>query len=135
MTNETSETTDGAGVAGSAAQNVRDIIERTFMAGMGAAALTKDRLQDLVADLVRLGQINAEEGRDMVDRLLARARDDARSVLKRVDLSSPGAQREQAHAMQQQIEDQELRLRQLEHRVQLLEAVVDRQAADTSALG
>jgi polyhydroxyalkanoate synthesis regulator phasin len=85
--------------------------------------------------LVRLGQINAEEGRDMVDRLLARARDDARSVLKRVDLSSPGAQREQAHAMQQQIEDQELRLRQLEHRVQLLEAVVDRQAADTSAQG
>jgi polyhydroxyalkanoate synthesis regulator phasin len=126
MTDDTSERAENAAGSGRTAQSVRDVIERTFLAGMGAAALTKDRVQDLIEDLVRLGQINAEEGRDMVERLLSRTREDARSVLKRVDLPTPGAGREQLQALQQQLEDQELRIRQLEHRIQLLEEQADR---------
>jgi polyhydroxyalkanoate synthesis regulator phasin len=126
MTDEPNEKAENAAGSGRTAQSVRDVVERTFLAGMGAAALTKDRVQDLIEDLVHLGQINADEGRDMVDRLLSRTREDARSVLKRVDLSSPGAGREQVQALQQQLEDQEMRIRQLEHRVQLLEEHADR---------
>ena len=70
MTDETSEKSESTAGGSRAAQSVRDVVERTFLAGMGAAALTKDRVQDLIEDLVHLGQINAEEGRDMVDRLL-----------------------------------------------------------------
>ena len=135
MSDETSEKSENAAGGGRAVQNVRDVVERTFMAGMGAAALTKDRLQDLIEELVRLGQINADEGRDMVERLLSRTREDARSMLKRVDISSPGANREQAQVMQQKLEDQELRLRQLEHRIQLLEDLVDRQPAENGPQG
>jgi polyhydroxyalkanoate synthesis regulator phasin len=135
MTDETSEKSESPASGSRTAQSVRDVVERTFLAGMGAAALTKDRVQDLVEDLVHLGQINAEEGRDMVDRLLSRTREDARSVLKRVDLGSPGANREQVHTLQQQVEDQELRIRQLEHRIQLLEDLTDRGAAASSDQG
>ena len=126
MTDESGDRTENQQRTSTTAQNVRDMVERTFLAGMGAAALTKDRLQDLVEDLVRLGQLNAEEGREMVDRLLARTREDARAVMKRVDVAAPSANREQVSQLQQQIEDQELRLRQLEHRVQLLESAADR---------
>jgi len=126
MTDESGDRTENQQRTSTTAQNVRDMVERTFLAGMGAAALTKDRLQDLVEDLVRLGQLNAEEGREMVDRLLARTREDARAVMKRVEVAAPSANREQISQLQQQVEDQELRLRQLEHRVQLLESAADR---------
>jgi polyhydroxyalkanoate synthesis regulator phasin len=135
MTDETSEKSESPAGGSRTAQSVRDVVERTFLAGMGAAALTKDRVQDLIEDLVHLGQINAEEGRDMVDRLLTRTREDARTVLKRVDLSSPSANREQVHALQQQLEDQELRIRQLEHRILLLEGLADGQAVAGSDQG
>jgi polyhydroxyalkanoate synthesis regulator phasin len=135
MTDESSEKSENAAGGGRTAQNVREVLERTFMAGMGAAALTKDRLQELIEDLVRLGQLNAEEGRDMLERLLSRTREDARSMLKRVDISSPSANREQAQMMQQQLEDHELRLRQLEHRVQLLEGLADGQPAESPPQG
>jgi polyhydroxyalkanoate synthesis regulator phasin len=132
MTDETSEKIEDEARAGSNVHGLRDIIERTFMAGMGAAALTKDRVTDLIEELVRLGQINADEGRDVVEKLVTRTRDDARAMLKRVDLSSPSAYREQLLVVQQQLDDQELRLRQLEHRIQLLEGAADTQAKTAS---
>jgi polyhydroxyalkanoate synthesis regulator phasin len=109
----------------SAAQAVRDLIERTFLAGMGVAVLTKDRVEDLADELVRLGGLNADEGREMVERLVARSREQARSVLRRADTVSLETYRDLASGLQAKVEDQELRLRQLEHRIQLLESAAD----------
>ena len=33
-------------------QGIRDLIERTFLIGVGAAAFTKDRVQELVEEFV-----------------------------------------------------------------------------------
>ncbi len=113
---------------GSAAQSIRELIERTFLAGMGVAALTKDRVEDLADELVRVGQLNAEEGRELVDRLVSRSREQARAVMRRPDAGTQTVYHDLASGLQAQLEDQELRLRQLEHRVQLLEAAADRPA-------
>ena len=106
-------------------QGIKDLIERTFLAGMGAAALTKDRIQDLVEELVSRGRINAEEGRDVVERLVARSRDEARTVLKKADSSLRGAYRELGLGSRRDVEEMALRLEQLEHRVKLLEESAD----------
>ena len=110
---------------GTTAQSVRDLVERTFLAGMGAAALTKDRVQELVEDFIRRGQLSSEEGRDVVDRLVARSREEARTVLKKADSSLHGTYRDLGLTTKAELEDMEFRLRQLEHRVQLLEAAAD----------
>jgi polyhydroxyalkanoate synthesis regulator phasin len=120
------EDKSGSATRGNATQSVRELIERTFLAGMGVAALTKDRVEDFADDLVRLGQLNAEEGRELVERLVSRSREQARAVLRRTDGATQNAYRDLASTLQTQLEDQELRLRQLEHRVQLLEAAADR---------
>lgn len=133
MTDESDAKTENATKANGTAQNLRDVIERTFMAGMGAAAITKDRLQDLIEELVRVGQLNAEEGREMVDRLISRTRDDARSMLKKVEIAAPSAYREQLSALQAQLADQELRISQLMHRVQLLENAADHASREERA--
>ena len=111
---------DNAGV-----QGLKDLVERTFLAGMGAAALTKDRVQDLVEELVSKGQMNAQEGREVVDRLLERSREEARSALKKADSSLHSAYRELGLGSRQELEDLGLRLEQLEHRVRLLEEQAD----------
>jgi len=110
-------------------QGLKDIIERTFLVGMGAAAVTKERIQELVEELVNKGQMNADEGRDVVDRLVARSREEARSVLKKADASLHSAYRELGLGSKQELEDVALRVEQLEHRVRLLEDRADAGAA------
>lgn len=106
-------------------QGIRDMIERTFLAGMGAAALTKDRIQELVEELVNRGQMNTAEGREIVDRLVARSREEARHVLRRADSSLHGAYRELGLGSRREVEELTLRVQQLEHRIQLLESQAD----------
>ncbi len=104
---------------------LRDVIERTLLVGLGAAALTKDRAQKVVDDFVRRGQLSAEEGRDMVESLASRSRDEARSVLKSADSSVQTVFRELGIASRREVEDVDFRLRQIEHRLTLLERESD----------
>jgi polyhydroxyalkanoate synthesis regulator phasin len=102
-------------------QSIRDLIERTFLVGVGAAAFTKDRVQELMEEFVRRGELSTEEGRDMVDRLVSRSREEARSAMKRADSSVQGTLRDLGLATRRELEDLEMRVRQLEHRLTLLE--------------
>ena len=102
-------------------QSIRDLIERTFLIGVGAAAFTKDRVQELVEEFVRRGELSGEEGREMVDRLVARSRDEAKSAVRRADSSLQGALRDFGITTRRDLEDLETRVRQLEHRIVLLE--------------
>lgn len=113
------------GRTSSGGQSVRDLIERVFLLGLGAAALSKDRLQEVVEELVRRGQISSDEGREMVDSLVTRSREEARSAAKKADSSLQGAYREMGLVTKREVEDLDFRLRQLEHRIQLLEAQAD----------
>lgn len=105
-----------------AGQSARDLIERVFLLGVGAAALTKDRVQEVVEDLVHRGHLTRDESRDMVEKVMARSKKEARSAIKRADSSLQGTL---GLVGKRELEDLDLRLRQLEHRVQLLEAAAD----------
>ncbi len=122
---EEAENKNGTETKGITGQAIRDLIERTFLAGMGAAALTKDRVHELVEDLVRRGQLSSDEGRDVIDRLVARSREEARTVIQRADSSLQGAYRDLGISTKRELEDLDFRIRQLEMRVQLLEAAAD----------
>lgn len=117
-TNESSSSSGGSG-------SIRDVIERAFLAGIGAAALTKDHIQELVDDLVRKGQITTEEGREVADRLLKRSREEAKGALKKADSSLQGVFRDMGLVARSEWEDLDFRLRQLEMRVELLEKAAD----------
>jgi polyhydroxyalkanoate synthesis regulator phasin len=119
------DTKNGASSRAAGVQGLKDLIERTFLAGMGAAAVTKDRIQELVEELVGKGQINAEEGREVVERLVERSREEARSVLKKADSSLHSAYRNLGLGSKQEQEELALRVEQLEHRVRLLEERAD----------
>ncbi|GAB4251344.1 MAG: hypothetical protein Kow00129_12200 [Thermoleophilia bacterium] len=118
----------GAGEATDTAMKgsgVREIINRTLLLGVGAAALTAERVQNVVDEFVRRGQLTAEEGREMVDDLTKRSREEARSTAGRLENSLQSTYRELGLAGRRELEDLDFRLRQLEHRVGLLEQAQD----------
>jgi polyhydroxyalkanoate synthesis regulator phasin len=129
---ETSEH-DPGGEQQSAVSSVRDLIERTFLVGVGAAVLTKDRVQGLVEEFVHRGQLSGEEGREMVDRLVWRSKTEAQSALKKADSQLHGAYRDMGLATRRELEDVDFRLRQLEHRIRLLEGAADEAVSESSA--
>lgn len=102
-----------------------DIIERTLLLGIGAAAITKDRVQAVVDDFVRRGQLSREEGREVVDNIAERSRDEARSARRRIDSTLQSTYREMGISTRKELEDLDFRLRQIEHRLGLLERQVD----------
>jgi polyhydroxyalkanoate synthesis regulator phasin len=112
-------------------QSIRDLIERTFLVGVGAAAFTKDRVQELVGEFVRRGELSSDEGRDMVDRIVARSREEARSAVKKADTSLKGALHDLGLATRRELEDLEMRLRLVEHRLALLEGSPEGDASGT----
>jgi len=102
-------------------QSIRDLIERTFLIGVGAAAFTKDRVQELVEEFVRRGELSSDEGRDLVERLVTRSRDEARSAMKKADSSVQNALRDLGFTGRRDLEELEIRLRRVEHRLAMLE--------------
>jgi len=123
--NDTS--TDGAdpGGARSAVSSIREIIERTLLVGLGAASLTIDRLQAVADEFVKRGQLSTEEGRQLVENLAARSKDEAKSALRTAESGLQSAYHELGLSTKREFEDMDFRMRQLEHRIALLEHTAD----------
>lgn len=129
---ETSADDLGAEQPQSGGLGIRDLIERTFLVGVGAAALTKERVQGLVEEFVHRGQLTGDEGRELVEQLVARSKTQAQSAFKKADSQLHGAYRDMGLATRRELEDVDFRVRQLEHRIRLLEGAVDETAAQES---
>ena len=104
---------------------LRDVIEKTLLVGLGAAALTKDRVQKVADEFIRRGQLSADDGRELVEDLASRSREEARSALRSADSSVQSVLREIGVASRRDLEDLEFRVKQVEHRLGLLEREAD----------
>lgn len=103
---------------------VREGIEQAVLLSIGAAALTRERAEAAVAELVRKGQVGGEEGAIVVDRLMARVRGEGAigaGLMGRIEGGVQGVLREFGVVTRGELEDVLLRLMELEHRISLLE--------------
>ena len=101
--------------------SVRDFLEKTLLAGLGAVVLTKERADDLVDELTKRGQMTGEQAREVVDELTHRWRGDAIRFSERAGSTVSGLSRELGLVTRREWEELELRLAQVEHRLRLLE--------------
>jgi polyhydroxyalkanoate synthesis regulator phasin len=98
-----------------------ELLEETFYAGVGAVALTKDRMDELVDELTKRGRLSRAEARQVVDEVTGRWRGDAGRFGERTSAGLTGVMRELGLVTRREWEELELRLSQLEHRLRLLE--------------
>jgi polyhydroxyalkanoate synthesis regulator phasin len=107
--------------ADNAGKSLRDYAEETFLAGVGAVVLTKERVDELVDELSSKGRLTREDARELVDEMVGRWRGDAVRIGERASSTLGGVFREVGLVTRREYEELELRLAQLEHRLRLVE--------------
>jgi polyhydroxyalkanoate synthesis regulator phasin len=100
--------------------SIREMVERLLLAGVGAAALTKERAEELAEDISHRGQLTREEAKDAIDDALHRWRGDAVRMSERASTSITTVIRELGLVTRREWEELELRLAQVEHRLRLV---------------
>ena len=111
---------------------VGETLERLVLLQVGAAAATRDRVEQVVDELVQKGRIEREEGRTVVDDVMSRARERSAGARSFVDASMQQGLRRTGVPTREDQEDLVFRIEQLEHRVRMLE---DRPAPPPPAAG
>lgn len=105
--------------------SVRDGIEQAVLMSIGAAALTRERAEAAVGELVRRGQIGGDEGKKAVDRLMENVRGAGDGAgggfVNRIEGGVQTVLHEVGVATRSEAEDLRMRLDELEHRIALLE--------------
>ncbi len=103
---------------------IRDGIEGAILMSVGAAALTRERAESALADLVRRGQVGKDEGQAALEDLLARAKTEGGDPLNLVDRLPSGvkdALRDVGVVTKSDLDGIQLKLAELDHRLRLLE--------------
>jgi polyhydroxyalkanoate synthesis regulator phasin len=103
-----------------AAQNP---LERTLLLALGAAALTRERVQEVVDEVVRRGELTRREGKELVDDLMEKASEQGGGLRERLDANLQDLFRQWGLATHAEWEELNLKVAQLEHRLSLLEGV------------
>lgn len=98
-----------------------DLLQRSILLTIGAAALTLDMTESLASEMMQRGQETSDDGRKAVEEFMDRARAEARSFRGSVDSSLQNKLREIGIPSNDQLMEMELKIAQLEHRLSLLE--------------
>jgi polyhydroxyalkanoate synthesis regulator phasin len=106
-----------AGRADESPRGARDFAGDLLYAGVGAVALTKDRVDELVDALTQQGRMSQAEARETVEEMMGRWRGEA----SRIGSGLTGVLKELGLVTRSEWEDLELRLAQVEHRLRLVE--------------
>lgn len=100
---------------------IGETFERLILLQIGAAAATRERVQEIVEDLIEQGRVQREEGRTLVDQVVGRARERSEGARSLLDASVQQGLRRGGVPTREDHEDLLFRVEQLEHRVKMLE--------------
>ena len=62
-----------------------DALKKTLLAGVGAAVVSKEKVEAVLGDLVRQGKVTSAEAREVAEKLVAEGRREAETLTR--DLS------------------------------------------------
>lgn len=62
-----------------------DTIKKTLLAGVGAAMITKEKVEASLAELVKQGKVSTDEAREMADKIVAQGRQEYETLSHDLD--------------------------------------------------
>ncbi len=92
-----------------------DLLKKTLLAGVGAAVITKDKIEGTLDDFVRQGKVNAGDAKIMAEKIADQGR-------KEFDDLASDLNERIATVLDRKTTDHESRIAALEERVRVLEA-------------
>src|SRR5207244_12298862 len=111
----------GAGRMAEPGRSDRDVLERLALAALGIVALSAERVEELANDLSERGGMRRDEARQLLEDAITRWRGDAARFGERAGESFAGVARQLGLVTRDEMEELELRVAQLEHRLRLVE--------------
>ena len=99
----------------------RDPLERIALAALGVASLTAERVEELANDLSERGGMRRDEARQLLEDAVTRWRGDATRFGERAGDSLAAIARQLGLVTREEMDELELRVAQLEHRLRLVE--------------
>lgn len=112
---------DDARARMAAPADLRELAEKLVLAGVGAVALTAERADALAEEMAARGAMGRADARALVEELAARWRNEGVRIGERTGAGLAGVFREVGLVTRDELEELELRVAQLEHRLRLLE--------------
>lgn len=94
-----------------------DLLKKTLLAGVGAAVITKDKIEGTLDDFVRQGKVNAADAKIMAEKIADQGR-------KEFDDLAADLNQRIAHVLDRKTNDHDTRIASLEERVRVLEAAL-----------
>ena len=101
--------------------DLREVAEKAVLAGVGAVALTAERADALAEELAARGGIGREEARSVVEELIGGWRSETVRLGERTGATLANVFRELGLVTRDELDELELRVAQLEHRLRLVE--------------
>ncbi len=93
---------------------MREILKKTWLAGLGLASLTREKVEELVDELVRRGEITEKERPHVIEDLLTRVREEQKRFSSAVKEAVQKVVAEMGLPSRQQLEDLKSRVEKLE---------------------
>jgi polyhydroxyalkanoate synthesis regulator phasin len=98
-----------------------DLAEKLVLAGVGAIALTAERMDALSEEIAARAGMGRDEARSLVEEAVGRWRSESVRLGERTGAGLAGLFREIGLVTRDELEELELRVAQIEHRLRLLE--------------
>ncbi|MGH3017707.1 MAG: phasin family protein, partial [Gaiellaceae bacterium] len=103
----------------------RELAERLGLLAVGAVALTAERIDELAGELAERGGMQRDEVRQLIEEAVARWRGDATRLTGRAGQGLQGIFAQLGLVTRDELEELELRLAQVEHRLRLVEGAAE----------
>jgi len=91
-----------------------DAIHKMFLAGVGLAAMTKDKIDEHVKELVEKGKLSEKEGREIADEMLKKSKQAKDDLEKQVEKQVQQTLQTLQIASKEDVEKLEARIEKLE---------------------
>lgn len=96
---------------------MKDVIRKIGLLGVGVAALTEEKLREIVKDMEKRGELSKEEGKALVEEILEERKKQRAEVGERVSREVERAMTKTGLATKDDVEKLEKRLKKLEKKL------------------
>ena len=93
-----------------------ELIKKTMLAGVGLAAVTKDKVEELARELTEKGEMSEKEGKEIIDELLKKSEQDRKDLETKVEDTVRKVLEKMAVATKEDIDSLSERIKNLEQK-------------------
>lgn len=112
---------------------ITDLLKRWTVAGLGLFVLTKEKVDELVSDLVKQGQVQKEDARELAENLLKQADAQRREVVGLVEQQVGRLIKNAGFVTNDELQALKDRVQQLEERLAAAESSDGTEAPSTDS--